>query len=81
MLVLTLKENDDLLIRPALGPPIIIRLVRATKHTSRIGIIADKSVTVLRAEILDHRDKKNHKGIYEAALAKDNPQRKATPNA
>lgn len=68
MLVLTRKEGEALL----LGDDIEIRVVRIDGEHVRLGIVAPKSVRILRTELLaDIRDENGAAAIPEPASVKD----------
>lgn len=68
MLVLTRKEGETLL----LGDDIEVRVVRIDGEHVRLGIVAPRSVRVLRGELLaDIQDETGSAAIPEASQVKD----------
>lgn len=53
MLVITRFENEDIVIGPPDNPIAVIRVVAINRDCVRIGIQADRSIPVNRAEIAD----------------------------
>lgn len=60
MLILSRKKNEDIVIKTPEGRMITIRVVDVNGDKTRLGLIADECVSIMRKELIRQKEDKTN---------------------